>query len=196
MSLSIKVRCNMSETYLIHHGIIGQKWGDKNGPPYPLDASDHSSAEKKAGKKGWTKEAKAVQKGNNEKILEKKLAKQIRRSFNNRKNNINDIKNMQKKLHDSKPKKENEFTNKEYLLASEKATKGKVYIKQLKKEILDGYVTSFVEDSKGNTDVHGKTLKGVVIRDKEGNRVTAYDYNTAQSMIYKYRHSYIGTGAW
>ena len=34
---------------LAHHGILGQKWGKKNGPPYPLDASDHSSSEKKAG---------------------------------------------------------------------------------------------------------------------------------------------------
>lgn len=34
---------------LQHHGILGQKWGRKNGPPYPLGASDHSAAEKKAG---------------------------------------------------------------------------------------------------------------------------------------------------
>lgn len=37
---------------LCHHGILGQKWGKRQGPPYPLDASDHSSAEKKA---GWRK---------------------------------------------------------------------------------------------------------------------------------------------
>lgn len=37
--------------YLVlqHHGILGQKWGKKNGPPYPLDGSDHSASEKKAG---------------------------------------------------------------------------------------------------------------------------------------------------
>jgi len=34
---------------LEHHGVLGQKWGRKQGPPYPLDASDHSAAEKKAG---------------------------------------------------------------------------------------------------------------------------------------------------
>ena len=37
------------EYYLKHHGIMGQKWGKQNGPPYPLDSKDHSSAEKKAG---------------------------------------------------------------------------------------------------------------------------------------------------
>lgn len=31
---------------LAHHGIAGQKWGHRNGPPYPLDASAHSKAEK------------------------------------------------------------------------------------------------------------------------------------------------------
>lgn len=35
----------MQELY--HHGIRGQRWGKKNGPPYPLDASDHSKLEKK-----------------------------------------------------------------------------------------------------------------------------------------------------
>lgn len=26
--------------YLKHHGIEGQKWGEQNGPPYPLDKSE------------------------------------------------------------------------------------------------------------------------------------------------------------
>lgn len=40
------------KNYLEHHGILGQKWGRKNGPPYPLSAGAHSAAEKKA---GWRK---------------------------------------------------------------------------------------------------------------------------------------------
>lgn len=36
-----------SYDYLEHHGIEGQKWGRRNGPPYPLDYDDHSTSEKK-----------------------------------------------------------------------------------------------------------------------------------------------------
>ena len=35
--------------YISHHGILGQRWGTKNGPPYPLGSGDHSASEKKAG---------------------------------------------------------------------------------------------------------------------------------------------------
>lgn len=35
------------EDYLEHHGIKGQKWGVKNGPPYPLKGGDYSESEKK-----------------------------------------------------------------------------------------------------------------------------------------------------
>ena len=35
--------------YLSHHGILGQRWGKRNGPPYPLGVGDHSASEKRAG---------------------------------------------------------------------------------------------------------------------------------------------------
>ena len=37
-------------TYLVHHGIKGQAWGVRNGPPYPLGSGDKSAREKRAEK--------------------------------------------------------------------------------------------------------------------------------------------------
>ena len=46
--------------WLAHHGILGMKWGFRNGPPYPLGFGKHSASEKKA---GWKKSLK-TQKAN------------------------------------------------------------------------------------------------------------------------------------
>ena len=55
------------ELELYHHGVAGQKWGKRNGPPYPLAASAHSASEKKAGWRsslsGASRKAKAVGRG-------------------------------------------------------------------------------------------------------------------------------------
>lgn len=36
----------MENKELTHHGILGQKWGKKNGPPYPLSQSKRKSIPK------------------------------------------------------------------------------------------------------------------------------------------------------
>lgn len=49
---------------LEHHGIDGQKWGVRNGPPYPLAAGDHSAAEKRAMRKSSKQSYRVVKKAN------------------------------------------------------------------------------------------------------------------------------------
>lgn len=38
----------MNQSYIEHHGIRGQRWGKRNGPPYPLSGGDYSQSEVKA----------------------------------------------------------------------------------------------------------------------------------------------------
>ncbi len=49
-----KSKLKHSDLYLAHHGVEGQKWGKRNGPPYPLDSSistGHSLKKKNKGVK-------------------------------------------------------------------------------------------------------------------------------------------------
>lgn len=49
---------------LYHHGILGMRWGHKNGPPYPIGAGGHSASEEKAGwKKSLSSASEAVKSG-------------------------------------------------------------------------------------------------------------------------------------
>lgn len=57
--------------YLEHHGILNQKWGHKNGPPYPLGSGDHSSAEKSAAKAAGIKVGSDSGKGSIENVKKK-----------------------------------------------------------------------------------------------------------------------------
>ena len=62
------------ENELAHHGILGMRWGRKNGPPYPLGVGDHSASEKKA---GWFKSLKSKRAA---KKLNKKRAKSLEKA--------------------------------------------------------------------------------------------------------------------
>ena len=100
----------MDNNILAHHGIKGQKWGVRR-----YQNADGSLTP--AGKKRYYNDDGSPTSSGLSAIYRNKI-------------NIRDQREMQKKFHDSKNKKENEFTNSQYLSADEKATKGKKYIKQ------------------------------------------------------------------
>lgn len=91
----------LKEDELMHHGILGMAWGHRNGPPYPLDAGDHSASEKRA---GW-RDSLDKKKSRLEKKYEKKIRKAERLESNvsiRRAANRNSISQM----HDAKIQKE------------------------------------------------------------------------------------------
>lgn len=68
---------DQSEEELYHHGVLGQSWGKKHGPPYPLDGIDKKIARAEARKKKererkLRKMQRAAKKARREKKLEEK----------------------------------------------------------------------------------------------------------------------------
>lgn len=64
------------DTYLMHHGVKGQQWGNKHGPPYPLDDNPSKQAYKKK---------KAQQASSDSRKEQKKIAKQERAEYKKKK---------------------------------------------------------------------------------------------------------------
>lgn len=59
------------DLYLEHHGILGQKWGTRNGPPYPLSGGDYSPSETKAIKAARKKKYSRYNKKHYDQVLKK-----------------------------------------------------------------------------------------------------------------------------
>lgn len=56
------------DIFVNHNGILGQKHGVRNGPPYPLDEGDHSSSEESAAKKAGISVGTSSGKGSLDKV--------------------------------------------------------------------------------------------------------------------------------
>lgn len=78
---------NPYSTELRHHGILGQKWGKRNGPPYPL-GSDVSTGSRL--KKTFVSGSSKTQDPNSE-YYKKKLPSKVRRELNSKMKSGNTI---------------------------------------------------------------------------------------------------------
>ena len=114
---------------LAHHGILGQKWGVLNGPPYPLSYQSHSRTEQK---RNSTSRIDGISKHNKPKSSDNRLIKENKK---NSKNNVQSnkpkavIKTASKSITKSKPQ----------LNASNKTeTKGKKQLTEKQKKVLKG----------------------------------------------------------
>ena len=58
-------------SYLAHHGILGQRWGTRNGPPYPLGGGSYSRTEQKAITAARKKKYSRYNKKHYDEVLEK-----------------------------------------------------------------------------------------------------------------------------
>lgn len=156
-------RPTISSDELWHHGILGQSWGHRNGPPYPLDAGDHSAKEKKAGYKksiggGEVKSNKKKQK-DFVKSLQKRHSTLSISEYDN--SLVNDIKNnvskekldkfreISKKLRDVSDAEDDFFDSKERYEASAKAY-DETY-KWFEKNDPD-YLNAIIKNNNGNKD--------------------------------------------
>lgn len=61
--------------YISHHGISGQRWGVRNGPPYPLQGG--SSRTSTVGKKRAEKRLSYIEKKTKQKIASASLSRQL-----------------------------------------------------------------------------------------------------------------------
>lgn len=83
-------RFTINSDELYHHGIDGQKWGVKNGPPYPLDAGRKSFAERKfrtdkgyhKNQNGRKSHKKKVSEMSNEELQRRINRKQLEQRYN------------------------------------------------------------------------------------------------------------------
>ena len=101
--------------YLAHHGVDKQKWGHRNGPPYPLSDGSHSASEKKA---GWRKSLNST--GNNSSKSDTSSVKSSKseKSSDSKNTRIKKISSEETNKSESARKKKTLSTKKKVLIAA------------------------------------------------------------------------------
>ena len=194
--------------WIAHHGILGMRWGKRNGPPYPLGEGDHSASEKKAGWKksldggsgsGNAGESNGQSQNNNQQPQQnqrkerhwKNALKEARRE------DVHKLSDQELSEYNKRLQMEKQFKD----LTKEKETEGKKYVKGLGKKAFEAIVFATLIEvgrsyfkkkifpgEKSGSSVGSKTAERVV-----GN-AAKYAYRKAprQVLALPMKHSAIG----
>lgn len=111
------------EEYLLHSGILGMRWGHRNGPPYPLSRRNMSAAERRANPVSSSDSKEGSKKVSNPKTVQIETETGTKTVSNNK-----PIKQMSDKELDqsiNRMKKEKEYRQ----LSAQDITKGSAWVK-------------------------------------------------------------------
>lgn len=78
--------------YISHHGILGQKWGKQNGPPYPLGSDVSTGSRLKSGAKGSVKKKSYKNRSDNLSEVNLKRKESSKEEIQDKKHQSDDIK--------------------------------------------------------------------------------------------------------
>lgn len=137
------MRNDFQSNYLMHHGILGMKWGVRNGPPYPLESVAKSAAEKAgrvagAAKEGYAKKKNALKSDSGSR---KSKALKEAREKDIDKMSLQELRDTNARLREEKAYQE---------LTKGNIAEGKKYVSNLEKQILSAVITGVaIEAGKG-----------------------------------------------
>lgn len=144
------MRNDYDSNYLEHHGILGMKWGRRNGPPYPLDSKDYSPAEKKAARAAGERAKENYKKAKN--VLKSDSGSRKSKALKDaRKKDIDELTTQELRDINARLREEKSYQE----LTKGNIAEGKRFVKQTATAIASGIITGIAIEA-GKTFVKKK----------------------------------------
>lgn len=162
---------------LQHHGILGQKWGKKNGPPYPLSRTgDWSAAERRSQKKNYKALNREARRHRHNASVPDSLKKNIENRISDRAKQNVDTLNEAFSKNISKSKNYYDLKDNVRIYLSDSGLRNKDY-----KDVLNAYVNYNNELKKAINEEIGKYANKPLHRYYNTQKVGDFVYNTLRA---------------